>query len=122
MKVHSPIKYAQMAIWTGAQGVNARIEQYLETDFLYKYYNEISYKPEISGGLLGWWEMDIESNGTISAENNVLNELKIVTGDYSYTGFESSVTKSIKTTTITGISKQNATLPFGGFPGTEQYG
>jgi lambda family phage minor tail protein L len=122
MKVHSPIKYAQMAIWTGAQGVNARIEQYLETDFLYKYYNEISYKPEISGGLLGWWEMDIESNGTIPAENNALNTLKIVTGDYNYTGFESSVTKSIKTTTITGISKQNATLPFGGFPGTEQYG
>lgn len=122
IKVHSPIKYAQMAIWTGARGVNTRIEQYLETDFLYKRYDEISFKQEITGGLVGWWDMDVLPNGIIEAENNPTNQLKVVTGDYNYTGFESFISKDIATKTSTAVVKQNDTLPFGGFPGTEQYG
>jgi hypothetical protein len=122
IKVHSPIKYAQMAIWTGVRGINARIEQYSEIDFLYKRYDEISFKQEITGGLLGWWDMDVLPNGTIEAENNPANQLKVVTGDYNYTGFESFVSKDITTKTSAAVVKQNDTLPFGGFPGTEQYG
>jgi lambda family phage minor tail protein L len=122
MKVHSPIKYAQMAMWTEARGINARIEQYSETDFLYKRYDEISFKQEITGGLVGWWDMDILPNGIIEAENNSSNQLKVVTGDYNYTGFESFMSKNITTKTSTPVLKQNSTLPFGGFPGTEKYG
>jgi lambda family phage minor tail protein L len=122
IKVHSPIKYARMAIWTGLRGVDSRIAQYSETDFLYKRYEEISFKPEITGGLLGWWDMDVSSDGTIETENISTNKLKVVTGDYNYTGFESSTTKDIRTKTSTVVLKQNNALPFGGFPGTEQYG
>jgi lambda family phage minor tail protein L len=122
IKVHSPIKYARMAIWTGLRGVDNRIAQYSETDFLYKRYDEISFKPEITGGLLGWWDMDVLPDGTIEAENASTNKLKVVTGDYNYAIFESSTTKDVTTKTSTVVLKENDTLPFGGFPGTEQYG
>ncbi len=123
MKIHSPIRFGQMAIWTGANGIESRINQYNAEDFIYKRYEEISGRAEITGGLVGWWEMEITGgNGEIVSENSPSNKLKIITGAYPYSTFQSSSSKTVLATVTLPIKKQDETLPFGGFPGTEQYG
>lgn len=123
IKIHSPIRFGQMAIWTGANGIESRINQYNAEDFIYKRYEEINGRAEITGNLVGWWEMEITGgNGEIVSENSPSNKLKIITGTYPYSTFQSSSSKTILTTVTLPIKKQDEALPFGGFPGTEQYG
>jgi lambda family phage minor tail protein L len=123
IKIYSPIQITQLAFWTGDHGVDSRINQYNEVDFAYKNYDELDFNPEISTDLLGWWEMDDVDvdTGEIEAKNDAVM-LKIATGEYNYSTFISSTEKKISTKNIVAVKKQNESLPFGGFPGTEKYG
>jgi lambda family phage minor tail protein L len=123
LKLHSPIQFARTAIWTGVNGINSRINLYNEQNFLYKRYDEISFKPEVSDGLLGLWDMEIDDSGFIAAENNTGKRLRVIgVAETSPLFFQTESAKNITTTTSTTILKQSETLPFGGFPGTEKYG
>ena len=119
MKLISPIKFGPTAFWTGASGVNVRIEEASQSVF--KDYTDFIGRSSNTSDLLGWWEMAI-NDGTsgIKAMNNVAKKL-IISGESPST-FNNSRVGDVKLTEILNTPKQSIDLPFGGFPGTEKYG
>ncbi len=119
MKLVSPIKFGPTAFWTGASGVNVRIEEASQSVF--KDYVDFTGRSSNTGYLLGWWEMAINDGVSgISAMNNATKKL-IISGD-SPSSFNNSISGNVKIGQIINRPKQNIALPFGGFPGTEKYG
>jgi len=117
MKTHSAIKFGPTAIWTGGFAVDSRINQY---DSIPKNYEDVSGLREMNSGLLGWWDMEPDSGGEVLAENNSSIKLKLVAENTD--PFQSSEIKEASLGSFVRLPKQNVVLPFGGFPGTEQYG
>jgi lambda family phage minor tail protein L len=119
MKLVSPIRFGPTAFWTGASGVNVRIEEASQSVF--KDYEDFTGRASNTTGLLAWWEMEI-NDGTsgIAADNNSAKKL-IISGD-SPSSFNISRVGDVKLGQILNSPKQSIDLPFGGFPGTERYG
>jgi len=119
MKLISPIKFGPTAFWTGASGVNVRINE--SSQSVFKDYENFTGRSSNTAHLLGWWEMDINDGVSgISAENDPSKKL-IISGD-SPSNFNSSSVGNVQITQIINAQKQSVDLPFGGFPGTEKYG
>jgi len=119
MKLVSPIQFGPTAFWTGASGINVRIDDHNQS--VYRDYTDFTGKKANTQDLLGWWEMETGVGTTeISAQNNASKKL-ILSGD-NPSDFNKSVTASVSLAQILNTPKQNIELPFGGFPGTEKYG
>lgn len=121
LEIISPMKFGPIAIWTGASGVTNRIVE--SSQSVYKDYSDFSARSSNTFGLLGWWEM-ATGNGTtnILAQNNSSKILYITGDENQLSKYNTSSTSLVTKTEILNISKENTTLPFGGFPGTEKYG
>lgn len=115
--LYSPIKFGPTAIWTGKSFVQNKINQYSKIP---KNYNNISGLSFMTGELFGWWDMEADSTGLIQAENSPSATLKIIADNVD--AFQSSATTTSLVSEAIALPKQNITLPFGGFPGTEKYG
>jgi lambda family phage minor tail protein L len=119
MSLISPIKFGPTAFWTGASGVNVRIEEASQSVF--KDYVDFTGRLSNTTDLLGWWEMAINDGPSgIEAMNDSTKKL-IISGD-SPSIFNNSSVGDVKIGQILNTPKQSIDLPFGGFPGTEKYG
>jgi len=119
MQLISPIKFGPTAFWTGASGIDVRIEEASQSVF--KDYNDFTGRSSNTGYLLAWWEMATGISTTeITGQNNAAKKL-IISGDSSPVLNTSSVGQ-VKIGQILNTPKQSIDLPFGGFPGTEKYG
>jgi lambda family phage minor tail protein L len=120
MKLISPIKFGPTAFWTGASGVDVRIQEASQSVF--KDYPDFTGRPSNTGFLLGWWEMGANPllPSEIVAMNNSAKKL-IISGD-SPSSFNNFVSGNVLVGEILNTPKQSIDLPFGGFPGTEKYG
>lgn len=119
MELISPIKFGPTAFWTGASGVNVRIEEASQSVF--KDYTDFTGRSSNTTGLLGWWEMEINDGSSGIAAINDSAKKMIISGD-SPSGFNNSRVGDVLIGQILNTPKQSIDLPFGGFPGTEKYG
>jgi hypothetical protein len=121
MRVISPARFGPTAIWTGEFATEARLSRYGQTP---RNFMDVSGNAEMTSGLLGWWDMEVEEGGIISPENShPLDPLLILKANNANDSiYRFSRTSEETLTDFVDLPKQNVVLPFGGFPGTEQYG
>lgn len=122
----SPARIASVAMWTGLNSLNNRINFFDREDQTIKHprtYAELQDGiSSLKTGLFAWWDMDLSDTSpyVIAGSNNVDNKFYL-SGEYSSNiDFNTGVISY--TSFINSTQQKQDYLPFGGFPGTDKYG